>query len=486
LLNDLSDAIPTELWTEIANWCRWNWENGWSDKSRGNMLLPFQFWGDIFPFLGSDSSVWAKLEPLVTAEARDPLNWSLHRGEYFVGFLAHSPIKIAKNVVNALTELTVTDPAFADDRFRLLCQTYARRKGLQARLLPILTRLTQTPSQKLYAAKLKGHEVAEEEEDAAKEQLHKSFEDFLNRGSPGGLPHLPPAINWNLIYSIRWTERDAFWLPELLKTMDNPGTARTTIPYVLEILNCIVANGPKRFAEQIQDTFAGWLRAMPAWRESDDASRGGPLSAFNVQRAYERDVENALASLASSMRSHLGVVLDDEISQWVLNISAKFEITPVFRLTQLTILLASSVNIRAASGLEMDRTHIIIRSELLDACHTTLSSLWHRYRENPSTVNELILGLDGVHIALSTNRSNNLIKHELDPEIIVSLLSKLSPVLLQLAECPRASVRAELARILSAFASSTQLPAQLQLAQSKLASDARARVRNAALSGLKT
>jgi hypothetical protein len=207
----------------------------------------------------------------------------------------------------------------------------------------------------------------------------------------------------------------------------------------------------------------------------------------NFEQNNERGVENALASLAYQLRIRLGVELDDEISRWALDASVRFETTPVFALTRLMPALASSTRIGIGPGLESDRARLIHRGELLEACRATLFSLWQCYRENPSTVDELFYGLDGIYVALRKGKDAEAPEWgNVNPEVVLALLAKTTPLLCRLATCPHPAVRAEVARIVRGFASWTAIPTQLQSVLTKLGSDARALVRHAALSELET
>jgi hypothetical protein len=487
LLNDLSDAIPAHLWVETANWCERYSDEDWSAKSHGSRLLPFEFWRDIFPVLGSGSLVWAKLAPLALAEVRNPLNWNAPHRNFFVNYMVHAPVELAKTAASALIDLPVADPAFAEDRFRLLCQTCNRRKELQGELLPSLARVAQTPFQRWRVAKLSDREPPSNEERIVKDELRRSIEDFIKRISPGGTPQHPPQIDWERLSLLRWTEQEADWLPLLLQTIEKPSSARSGIPSALRVLEMIVANGPRQFAEQVRPSFANWLHALPAWRENALFPPGGPLSVVNIEQNNERNVENALASLAYQMRIRLGVELDDEISRWALDASVSFETAPIFALTRLMPALASSTRIGIGSGLESDRTRLIHRGELLDACRATLFSLWQRYRENPSTVDELFYGLDGIYVALMKGQDAEAPAWgKVNSEVARALLAKTTPLLYRLATCPHPDVRAAVARIVRGFVSWTAIPTQLQSLLTKLGSDARARVRHAALSDVET
>lgn len=482
LLNDLSDAIPVDLWVETANWCRRYSDEGWSDKSHGSRLLPFEFWRDIFPVLDSGSLVWAKLAPLVLTEARNALNWDARRRKFLVNYMVYAPAEMAKAAAGALIELPVAGPAFADDRFRLLCQTCQRRKELQDELLPGLARVAQTPFQKWRVAKLSDREPPANEERIVKDELRRSIEDFIKRISPGGTPQHPPQIDWERLSLLRWTEQDADWLPLLLQTIESPSTARSGIPAALYVLETIVAYGPTQFVEQVRHAFVSWLHSLPLWREDDHTPPGGPLSVVNFEQNNERGVENALASLAYQLRIRLGIDLDDEISRWALDASVRFETTPVFALTRLMPALASSTRIGIGSSLESDRANSIRRGELLDACRATLFSLWQRYRENPSTAYELFGGLDGIYDALGKGKNAEMPEWgRANPDVVSALVVKTTSILCQLATCPHADVRAAVARVVRGFASKTAIPTNLQSVLTKLGSDARALVRHAAL-----
>jgi hypothetical protein len=484
-LNDLSDAIPAELWLATANWCRRYADEGWSERSHGSTLLPFEFWGKLFPVLGASSSAWTKLAPLVLADARNPLNWDARRRNFFVNYMVYAPVEMAVATAWALIELTVADPAFADDRFRLLCQTCERRKELQRELLPGLVRIAQTPFQKWRVAKLSGRKPPADEERAAKDHLRKSLDDFITRISPGGIMQHPPQIPWDQLESLHWTEDDAAWVSVLLQAVESPTTARSGVPYALTVLEMVIANGSKELARQVCRPFAGWLHSPPAWREVERNRSGGPLSVVNFEQSYERGVENALASLAYRLRMHLGVGLDDEISRWVLDTSAKFERTPVSAMTRLAFALASSKKLATESGPETDKAKLIRRGELLDACRATLFSLWQRYRENPSTPHELLWGLHGISEVLKNGKSAEFAESEkADLEVVLALLMKISPTLCQLAGCAHPVLRGGVARLLRSFASWIALSTELQSVLTKLGSDARALVRHAALSDL--
>jgi hypothetical protein len=474
LLKDLSDAIPAALWVEAANWC-WRYSNeGWSNKSHGSMLLPFGFWRNIFPALASGSLAWAKLSPLVLAEVRNPLNWDIPRRGFFVDYMAHAPVEMAKVVAFALIQLTVADPRFAADRFKLLSQTYERRKELGGELLSCLARLAETPFQKWRVANLSNKKPPANEERAAKDELRRSLDDFVKRICPGGIPQHPPQIDWEQVALLRWTEQDADWLAVLLQAMQSPSTASSGIPFAFHIVELIVANGPKKLSEQVRVPFAGWLRMLPAWREDSHTPPGGPLSVVNFEQSYERGIENGLGSLAYQLRLRLGMILDDEISRWVLDTSAKFETTPVFALAPLTVALARSKG---------DTTRLIHRGELLDVCRATLFSLWQRYRENPATVTELFYCLDGIYGSLKERRQAWLSRSTNGgTDVVSALLAKTTPIICQLARCPDPDVRAAVARLLRVFAYWNPLPGQLEALLNSLGSDARARVRHAALS----
>jgi hypothetical protein len=487
LLNGLSDVIPADLWVETANWCRRYSDEDWSTKSHGSRLLPFEFWREIFQVLGSGSLVWSKLAPLVLAEARNPLNWDARNRKFFVNYMIYAPVELAKAAASALIDLTVADPAFADDKFRLLCQTCQRRKDLQGELLPGLARIAQTPFQKWRVTKLSDREPPANEERVVKDEMRRSIADFIKRISPGGTPQHPPQIDWERLSLLRWTEQDADWLPLLLQTIESPSTARSGIPAALYVLETIVANGPTQFAEQVRHSFVSWLHSLPVWREDDHNPPGGPLSVVNFEQSYERGVENALASLAYQLRIRLGVDLDDDISRWALDASVKFETTPIFTLTRLIPSLASSMRIGIAPSVESDRANLIRRGELLDACRATLFSLWQRYRENPSTAYELFCGLDGIYVALEKGKNAEPPEWgRANPEVVSALVVKTTPILCQLATCPHADVRAAVARVVRGFASRTAISTDLQSVLTKLGSDARALVRHAALGELET
>ncbi len=253
LLSDLSDAIPEDMWLEVVTWCRRFLEEGWNSpgKSGGGMLLPFEFWGQIFPFVGAGSPVWERFAPILHQEARNPLKWQTDRRGFFVQYLLHAPVEVAKAAGRAMLQARLGDPVSRGYRFRILRTACERRKDLADELVPDLLRVAETPVQKWrLKAKPLGNGAAPEEERAAREQMLGSLGDFVKRISPGGVPQYPPQIDLEAYAFLDWSEEDSECLALVLQTIGNPGTDKSGVPCLLYLLQTLVARGPRVFAER--------------------------------------------------------------------------------------------------------------------------------------------------------------------------------------------------------------------------------------------
>lgn len=483
LLSDLSDAIPEDIWPEVASWCRRFLDEGWNsqDKSTGESALPLAFWAEMFPFVPAMSSVWAELASTVELEAQNSLSWQHDDRGFFLGYLLHAPLEMAKRTGRTMFQLRFEDLASRGFRFRILRRACERRMELADELLPELVHLAETPLQKWrLKAKPLGSGATPSEERAAKDQLRKLLDDLVRRISPGGTQQYLPQVDPEPFAYLQWTEDESDWLLLLLQAIENPGTLKSAISNLLNTLQMLVAGGPPQFAERVHQPFIGWLRVLPTWREIPCAPLGGPLSIVNVQGNQEGMVEDAVAGLAYELRGRLGAQLDDAISRWVLDTSIRSDLAPASNLIRLALALAASIQIGSESAVIADKTNIVRREALLDACRAMLSSFWQRYREDASGVADLVWALKGLRHACRNEGPVEMSWANPNPAFVGAILTRASALMARLAACPHPDVRAEVARTLRNFSSWSPLPPDLQKCLACLSSDARAHVRQAA------
>jgi hypothetical protein len=200
----------------------------------------------------------------------------------------------------------------------------------------------------------------------------------------------------------------------------------------------------------------------------------------NVKGNDAGEIEEALAALAYALRAPLGAKLDDAISRWALDSYISSDIAPASNLMGLALALASSIHIGSESAVDADRANMVRREALLDACRAMLYSFWQRYREDASTVANVVWGLRELSCAVRKPGKAEMSWANPGPEFVGSILTKVSALLAHLAACPHPDVRAEVARTLRNFSSWSPLPPDLQKCLAGLSSDARARVRQAA------
>jgi len=432
---------------------------------------------EIFPSVQSTSPVWSKLMPVVQHEGSIALNWQPGRADFFYQFLVHAPLDSAKAIARGM----INSQGGGMRRFATLCEACAARSELALELGPQLLAMAETVFERCcLGASLPQFSATPADERAAKQELRNLFEDFLRRIAPGGQPQYPPQIRLEVYAWLPWTEEDTPWLMAVVDKIRSPSTLESAVPYLLDILTTLIANGPRGFAEKTQKPITGWMSTAPQWRKDPHGSRGGPLSVVNVEGRRSSEVEDAFARVAYQLRRKLGPGLDEFIARWIMGTLVRSDFPAGMHLVYISLATAASIRRQSRQRGKAKKTEDLQFFALLEANRIALYSLAARYRENRANVSELFWGLQGLRLALFKPEQEQPDGPNLDSEVVSLVLNWTGGFWQELSTCPDPAIRQQLAGILHGSVAWSPLPQELQRLLDRLRVDARARVRREA------
>lgn len=302
-LAEISDAIPTDVLPEVADWCvRFVRELAQPlQKVRGVKAAPLAFWKDILPEVEDAASLCARLFPAFSEEAAHPWAWRSEGSDAIRSFLRYAAPDHAVQVMERMiAEQNVEHQPWHIERWALIYDTLVLRPELrQTRLMRALEELLAAPQIAglpvfpHYLRRLEAGEIGD-----------RPLSDVVFAAWLRERAHRLSATRDEQTFSsqwfglVEWTEEDAEMLTHLIRAVDEPDRSCGSIGTMMGDLAYIAETGNAALNRQIAAALSRWLATPPIGENRNQLS---PFSIVRVTEPDQRHVLEALAFLSATL-----------------------------------------------------------------------------------------------------------------------------------------------------------------------------------------
>jgi hypothetical protein len=471
LLDDLTDLLPSAAWPELAAWTVSYARESAESRTQGWTMAPISHWLRALPVLAIDSPVWTILQPETVKTARISHCWQSGEAATFLQYwLVFAPASLAREVGAVIAEHPETDAGSCVARAELLIdleETHPEFRGVFTRGL-LSTAHSATESlllaRHLEEPDLTAHELA------FRNGMSQVMRDTIDKATAS------PEVNQHSFGAPRGIHLVTSWLPEdepllrdLIAAIDSPNVLGDYLPWLIQALQLLVANGPVEFASIVQPAVARWTNHVPTGR-SIFGHQSGPFSTVHFSSNPAEDVGLILGWLAFQLPRRLGTAAHENVLTWVRQMLLLSGIKPLEMAVYGSAVVALQANESASN-------------EALSLFETAIISLWARSGESYEAASSLASALRRLSNVVGSETSDILPERSEAAIRVRRLAPALTRFLPYFARSPRASLRAAVASLLWQLQRQGEHVASLSQLLETLKNDNRARVRFEASGG---
>ena len=419
------------------------------------------------PFIESDSLVWEILAPTVNDRALNPFVWDIGK-EFLIVWMRYAPATMARNLGVQMLSVKTEDKSDVRHRNEILV-TSEKRDILKGIFSPSLSKLAETPYEKLqYVAHLSTAEALEVKASAKKNVLNET-RNFIKNSFPNGSSktfELRMLSNGPFM-DLEWHESDLPIVHEVVEAIANPLIETQHLWNLILVLQTLVRVGPKEFSEYVSPWLLRWLEQEPSGI-SRFGHKNSPFSALQIEADGNASITKWIGWLAYQMRSKLGERFDLEIVKWMQRVIPHMEPNAAPIMVYLAVPIAAS-----SEG--------FARANAISLCQSLLLFLWASRRTHPKSERYLAESLRYLgDFFKSEDRRLSASTSDGGKETLQVLTDSISHLMNDFSFSTDPNLREAVAKILTAMKSRVLISEMLEQALARLAKDNRARVRSAA------
>jgi hypothetical protein len=321
----LSDAIPEDLLTDVAQWSLKSVDS--LQRGFSLELFPLSFWADILPTMGTDlaEEVCRTLGPVMDRFIKNPAAWEYdsRNKNLLTEYMRHAPLTAAVEAAQRMWEVQNVDGSANDARWTLVYNATITRQDFRDQLKEILTSTASDLNARYYAHFLEdvtaspGETQQTELRAFCRKKILNSAEHILERKSNSSIG-FGGGISARLVGQVGWRDDDGDLLEMLIQVVDKPqasvhGEKAQAIQYMAQI----VANGTQSLAQRLLGDLCRWLKEPPI-SDSSLNDWSGPLSATQFQGPGPDDIISNLAFLAAEMVARIPDGVVEGAGRWVM------------------------------------------------------------------------------------------------------------------------------------------------------------------------
>ena len=299
----ISDAIPTGVLVEVADWCvHYVRElSGPMAKVRGSKAAPLAFWSEILPIVDDPLQLCNRLFPGFVVEAEKLGNWLEEGSEAIRVFLRFAIPEHATEIIERMIAIkNVAHQPLHMGRWAMIFDTLVSRPelrapGLIAALRDLLAapQIAGLPIFRHYLHRLETGDTADRP--ISDPEFAAWLRERINR-LVGTREDQAFSTQWFGL--VEWTEHDAEMVTRLIEAIDQTNRSCSSITTFLRDLSNIVKSKNEVLNRQIAGALSRWLAAPPIGENRNQIS---PFSIFRVTAPDQRHVLGALASLSAEL-----------------------------------------------------------------------------------------------------------------------------------------------------------------------------------------
>jgi len=473
LFEVVSDLVPAASWVELAEWTV-----GYAVRSRsghqwGSKINPLEHWIDIVPSLEATSDAWKILAPEVISLGRISHCWRGKDRQLIYSWLAWAPIVLARDLGQALVDVTATDLGDSFFRAQLICSVEGDRTELGKSFSTELFLQARLPEERLLLAQHLNDPSVAGLTNEVHERSARAIRNALQTAAPAAdaqtfsFGTFVPGLN----VLKKWHGSEDL-VRELITTINSPNVLQDWLPWLLSTLQILVADGPASFSEIVKPELGNWAKKLPRGRTIVGDVQG-PFSIIQSKGVSAGDVSGMLGWLCLQVLRQLKSSAHDEVKAWLKQTVLNGDVEPMGVAFYVSVLLASQLSEDAISPVlaTADAVLLTLRtrmSDSLEARSTLADALWY--------------------IAGITRRQTSEFVDWQSPigtlvlAWLIQLLRDYAPIL---ARAPHPRVRAAFAAVLWNLSQWSALSEILVSSAEQLKRDQRARVRFEAYGGWK-
>ena len=317
LLEDIVDLLPPEIWPGLARWTASYIQESSEQRTAGWHYAPAAYWRRVLFALSQDSPVWDVLLPEAMRMAKVGHCWLGESGEFLRRWLLLAPVAYARELAEAMLTHPESSPLERFERAQFLIEFEEWNPYLRGAYSRRLLLTAGSVSEAfILADHLKAPDVVEREDGLRKAVVH-GIRESVAKAAPDlsvKAVHFLPNKGPELVG--HWRLEDRPLLEELIAAVNSSTVFTQYVPWLLQVIQLLVANGPIEFANIVQPYVVDWTDRLPTGRKVAGAD-SGPLSVVQWHLAGEGDIALMLGWLVFQLLQKLGVQVHSIVLAWV-------------------------------------------------------------------------------------------------------------------------------------------------------------------------
>ena len=465
LLGDLTDLLPPSAWPELARWTVSYARESADHRTDGWSMAPASHWSRALPAIAIDSPVWNILHPEALAIAGISFCWRGEEARFLEYWMNFAPTSLARDVAVVMADHAETNPSLCLARSGLLIKferAHPELHGLLTR--PLLGRAHSASEAALLADHL-GEADIHVRKTALRERMRELIADTITRATPS------PDANKHTFGMAEGIHLIEEWLPEdepllkkLIAAVDSPNVLSDYLPWLIQTIQLVVANGPPEFARIAEPAVGRWTKKMPTGRTMF-GQQAGPFATMHFGSDQPEETALMLGWLVFQLPRKLGTDAHENVLSWVRHMLLSQGVRP----------LQMAIYGSAVVALQADEKNVI--AEALSLFETATISLWTRSFDNVEAGVNLASALRRLSMVIGSESSDLLPNRAEVIDRAKRLTLGLAQFLPHFVRSPRASIRGAVAALLWQLENLGGQPALLSELLETLKKDNRALVR---------
>jgi hypothetical protein len=464
IIGVVGDAIPSDLYTEVAGWTLKYVEHATHVDVLGGSAEKVDFLAPLLDVIPENHEAWTMLWPILGELFKKPILWQVGHGDFLRRILDNAPIHLAEKGLRFMLT-TNGDKGDRQARWRLVRDAVAKRPALGLSFGKKIVSTAPTPEDLVC---VRDEEWAKPhvnvDEDSVRHKALAHLDTLLKQSvmEEGQKKFSMAPFGWEAMFHVRWRTVDQAAVGKLIDTINHPRVLSSHLDLLLGYLRSMVERGPESFAKVAIPQVLSWLKAPP-FGIDPMSDFTGVFSAFVHRSTAQPRIVEELAIMAATIRAKSNSDVDVALEDYVLRIAA----FPPPGITGAAVRLI----------LDLAIDHPEHRSELLSACQAVLLAAQLRAATDVAASEELMDGFRYPTFLFSPFRECLV-----DSDIALELGCRIEALVDTIARTGSARVRGQLAAFLSALKARDAITPQLEDIRSSLAKDPRVSVRRFAKS----
>ena len=472
LVDLLSDAIPTDLLPEVAEW--YVNHSQLPEKGFVRKVFPLSVWADILPFLdhGMAERLCEILNPAVLRFASIRAVWLTDSSSksMLTHYLRCAPLSLAMEAIDKMLSWDKVDEHERDARWTLIYNAATRRRELRERFKDSLISQTSRPHMKFHAQFLDDPNLPPDKAEDAElrewcKQRIAAFAEIVLARKPDSLNGPAGAVSANLIGKVSWRAEDADIISKLIRMIVEASNV-SVLEHVsgIQYIAQMVSRGPEALAQRVTQSLMSWLAKEPTGRSEFPANWKGPLSIAQAKGVDSEDVTAAVAFLGTEMVCKGLEDVKEPLAKWVTE--KCYSCGPKTWREMVLLAMTLAKQTENPLGLQTATAAQIVFCRAVEYSLTSGDTDSHLH----SMLDQIGAFMDRKAALLNLYFATN----EAAREAFLTCLRGVIPVI---ASYPDPDVRSAAARIIRLWKEHGDMPAELEATFTRFQQDARARVR---------